>query len=172
MTIEDIVKAEAENNNTIILLREGIFWKAYEKSAYAFCKHIKPFMVKKKYIKSVNDEIVSIGFPMSSTQAILNGRPILLEEERKMVVSIDDIDNEGFLAWKNEQTLTAVPQSSQNTSGGMRYSSSSSNGSSQGMQNCSNQEKEVITRIKMFSLESKTPLECMLFLSEIKKQLS
>lgn len=163
MTIEDIVKAEADNNNTIILLREGIFWKAYEKSAYAFCKHIKPFMVKKKFIKSVNDEIVSIGFPMSSTQVILEGRPILLEEEKKMVVSIDDIDNDEFIAWKNEQALTVVPQ---NTSRGVRYSSS------QELQNCSNQEKEVITRIKMFSLESKTPLECMLFLSELKKRLS
>jgi hypothetical protein len=162
MTIEDIVKAEVENNNTIILLREGIFWKAYEKSAYAFCKHVKPFMVKKKYIRTINDEIVSIGFPMSSTKTILQGRTVLLEEEKRMVVSIDQIDHEGFMTWKKAQVLTPPPA-------GMFPGASYSNNSM--AFGGSNQEKEIISRIKLFSLENKTPLECMLFLSEIKKQL-
>ncbi|MDR0746072.1 MAG: hypothetical protein LBF17_06230 [Mediterranea sp.] len=162
MTIEDIIKEEIENNNTVILFREGIFWKAYEKSAYAFCKHVKPFMVKKKYIRTVNDEIVSIGFPMSSTKAILQGRTILQEEERKMVVSIDQIDHESFMEWKKEQTLTAPPA---NSFSGASYSNNSEAFS------CSNQEKEIINRIRLFNLENKTPLECMFFLSEIKKQL-
>lgn len=177
MTIEDIVKAETENNSTIILLREGIFWKAYEKSAYAFCKRIKPFMVKKKYIRSINDEIVSIGFPMSSTKAILQGKTILLEEERKMIISIDPIDHDGFMAWKKEQTLTPATTPSTSISPAASYSNSNSNNSSNnssssGAFGYNSQEKEIITRIRLFSLESKTPLECMLFLSEIKKQLS
>jgi hypothetical protein len=161
MTIEDIVKAETENNNTVILFREGIFWKAYEKSAYAFCKHIKPFMVKKKYIRTIDDEIVSIGFPMSSTETILQGKTILLGEERKMVISIDQIDHESFIAWKKEQKLTPPA----NTFPGAGYNNNFEAFS------CSNQEKEIINRIKHFSLENKTPLECMFFLSEIKKQL-
>ena len=165
MTIEDIIKAETGNNNTVILFREGIFWKAYEKSAYAFCKYIKSFMVKKRYIRSINDEIVSIGFPMSSTQTILQGRTILLEEERKMIVSVDRIDHEDFTAWKKEQTLTLARPSPVNTFSGMTHSNSFE------AFGCSNLEKEIISRLKLFSLENKTPIECMLFLSEIKKQL-
>lgn len=170
MILKDIVKAEANNNNNIILLRQGIFWKAYEKSAYAFCKHIKPFMVKKKYFKSVNDEIVSIGFPISSTRNILKGRTVLLEEEKKMIVSIDEIDHEEFLNWKKAQTLTAVSPAAATmpTNGFERVGY---NGSRE-MSGYGNPEKEVITRIKMLNLESKTPFECMFFLAEIKKQLS
>lgn len=36
MTVKEIIQIENGNRNTIILLREGIFWRAYEKSAYAF----------------------------------------------------------------------------------------------------------------------------------------
>ncbi|MDR3118380.1 MAG: hypothetical protein LBU44_03030 [Mediterranea sp.] len=159
MNIEDIVKAEADNTGTIILFREGVFWKAYERSAYAFCKHIKSFVVRKKYIKSINDEIVSVGFPMSSSKTLLQGKVILLEEEKKMIVSIGRIDLEGFMAWKKEQILS-VPA----------VSPSCGNNSPR-VSDCSDLEKEVISQIKQFSVENKTPFECMLFLSEIKKQL-
>lgn len=169
MTIEDIVKAENDNDHTIILFREGIFWKAYEKSAYAFCKHIKTFLIKKKFIKSINEEIVSIGFPISSTQMILQGRPILLEEEKKMIVSIGSIDQEEFLIWKKEQVLTVAPTPVATT--GTTHKNTPTVLSVSNVPELSNPEKEALTRIRLFSLESKTPLECMIFLSEIKKQL-
>ncbi len=34
MTSKDFIEAEAGNNGSIILYREGLFWKAYERSAY------------------------------------------------------------------------------------------------------------------------------------------
>lgn len=37
MASKDFIEAEAGNNGSIILYREGLFWKAYEKSAYAIC---------------------------------------------------------------------------------------------------------------------------------------
>jgi hypothetical protein len=39
----------------------GGFWKGYEKRAYLFTRDIRPYQVKKKYIKSVGREICSIG---------------------------------------------------------------------------------------------------------------
>ena len=34
MTSKYFIEAEAGNNGSIILYREGLFWKAYERSAY------------------------------------------------------------------------------------------------------------------------------------------
>ena len=44
MTVKEIIQIENGNRNTIILLREGIFWRAYEKSAYAFSMQVHPFL--------------------------------------------------------------------------------------------------------------------------------
>ncbi|MCS2922236.1 hypothetical protein NXV62_13950 [Bacteroides fragilis] len=48
MTSKDFIEAEAGNNGSIILYREGLFWKAYEKSAYAVCTQIKPLKAIKR----------------------------------------------------------------------------------------------------------------------------
>lgn len=41
MKIKDILQIEQENTDNISLLKEGIFWRAYEKSAYLFTLYIK-----------------------------------------------------------------------------------------------------------------------------------
>ena len=45
--LQEILKTESENTDKIHFYREGVFYKAYEKSAYLFVTHVKPFMVKK-----------------------------------------------------------------------------------------------------------------------------
>lgn len=52
----DNLSQESKNTDRIYLYREGVFYKAYERSAYLFVKHIKPFMVKKRLVKSVKRE--------------------------------------------------------------------------------------------------------------------
>ena len=37
MTTQEITQAEAENTDRIVLYREGLFWRAYERSAFALC---------------------------------------------------------------------------------------------------------------------------------------
>lgn len=63
MTLKE--KIERECPTHIHLYREGIFWKLYNQSAFHFSQLIKPYQVKKKYMKTLNMEIVSIGFPQS-----------------------------------------------------------------------------------------------------------
>ena len=65
MKISEIVKRE-ENNKDIILHKEGMFWRAYEYSAYTFVKNIKQYNAKKKFIKKVNSDIVFINRRKSS----------------------------------------------------------------------------------------------------------
>ena len=71
MKIKDILQQEQANTNSIFLHKEGIFWRAYEKSAYLFSLYIKAYQITKKYYKNVGSEVVYLGFPDSSLNNIL-----------------------------------------------------------------------------------------------------
>lgn len=47
MKIQDIATFERGNSTTILLVREGLFWRAYGRSAQLFCAHIRTFQVKR-----------------------------------------------------------------------------------------------------------------------------
>lgn len=53
MTSKDFIRAEAENTDRIILYREGLFWKAYERSAFAVCMQVRPFKPTKRSLKTL-----------------------------------------------------------------------------------------------------------------------
>ena len=63
MTVKEIIQIENGNHNTIILLREGIFWRAYEKSAYAFSMQIHPYKPTRKWVIAVKQECRVTGLP-------------------------------------------------------------------------------------------------------------
>ena len=49
MKIEKILQYESQNNDAIILFKEGIFFRAYERSAMRFTEYVAPFKVFKRY---------------------------------------------------------------------------------------------------------------------------
>ena len=69
MGISDILDLEQENSD-IILHKEGLFIRVYERSAYLFVKHIKAYNLTKKFYKNVKKEVVYLGFPQSSFSKI------------------------------------------------------------------------------------------------------
>lgn len=169
MTTKGIMELERENLHTIILLREGIFWKAYEKSAYAFHHQIQPYKLTKKHVPSVNGELVSLGFPTGVTDNLLSGRKVLLSEDYKMIIESESIDIAAFEAWKEQIPLMApavkdgVVREGIVTMTRTPHSVTLPHGTD---------VVKIIENIKLFNLESKTPVECMLFLMDIKKQLA
>lgn len=67
MTSREFIQEEAGNEDRIVLYREGLFWKAYERSAYAVCTQIRPFKPTKRSLKTLDGgALVSIGFPCST----------------------------------------------------------------------------------------------------------
>ena len=65
--ISTILQAEQQNDGgRIHLYAEGIFYKAYERSAWVAFRVLYPFMVKKRAVRKVGQEVVSIGFPKTS----------------------------------------------------------------------------------------------------------
>lgn len=62
----EILSIEQENQSSVYFYREGAFYKAYEHSAYLFVHHVKPFRLKRRFVKSVKREVISVGFPTNS----------------------------------------------------------------------------------------------------------
>ena len=60
MSIKEIVEAEKSNTSKIYLYREGLFFRAYEVSAFALCSFVHPFKVIKRQLKVLNGDEVSL----------------------------------------------------------------------------------------------------------------
>lgn len=88
MTSKDFIRAEAENTDRIILYREGLFWKAYERSAFAVCMQVRPFKPTKRSLKTLGGgELISIGFLSSTEDRVLDGLTRLETEPDRLVLS-------------------------------------------------------------------------------------
>lgn len=103
--LQEILSTESVNTDTIYFYREGVFFKAYEHSAYLFVKHVKPFMLKKRIVKSVNQEVVSIGFPTNSLHAYFEKEKIKENENTAEVVINEAIELSAFDEWRKEIKL-------------------------------------------------------------------
>ena len=89
MTSKDFIRAEAENTDRIILYREGLFWKAYERSAFAVCMQVRPFKPTKRSLKTLGGgELISIGFLSSTEDRVLDGLTRLETEPDRLVESL------------------------------------------------------------------------------------
>ena len=148
-------KIQHNTPNEIKIYLEGVFWIAYEQSAYYFWK-LKGYKPTKKFVKIVRAEVVSVGFPGS----VLEEMGILEkgEKEKKTYIAFEiseAISENEFLEWKKGLTMSMLPLVK--TGGNMG--------------NVSPSQSSVIEQIKKFDIAIKTPMECAIFLAEIKKKI-
>ena len=146
MKIKDILHLEKSNFNTIILQKEGIFYRAYEKSAYLFTLYIKEYQLTKKFYKNVNSEVVYLGFPTNSLDNILKivSNHAIHTQENLITIKSFQFETEKFVKWKSNIKVT-----------------NTTNSISQNLQR----------KIINFPVVNKTPIECQQFLIELQNQL-
>ena len=104
-TIKDILQIERNRDrNRLVLFLEGKFWKAYEYSAYVLTQYYN-FKPTKKYVKSIDDEVISVGFPKEQLFKYLNDTDF--ENDGKMcrtnMTCSQDI--QAFIKWKASTPL-------------------------------------------------------------------
>ncbi|MDR0332934.1 MAG: hypothetical protein LBI15_05665 [Dysgonamonadaceae bacterium] len=134
------------------LYKEGVFWTAYEQSAYAVCQ-IKPYTARKKYVKAVSAEVVSVGFPDSVLESILSAFEVLEKSELQVNLKTrEPIDLKVFETWKLSLPIQVSVDKMEKAKAGML-------------------ESELINKLRSFDLSNATPMQCMIFLSSIKKEL-
>lgn len=151
---EKLAMEVAKMDNEIILHREGVFYIMYEQSAWLFTHSVHAYKVKKAYIKCVASDVISIGFPMTSLCKFTNdcklvddGAVVHMFLPMERIPVVNDFEN-----WKNKQPSYA--QKEIRASGDVADSLAI--------------KLELLDKIDSFPIESKSPIECMLFLSEIK----
>ena len=106
MKVQDVAIFEQSNRTTILLVREGLFWRAYGRSAQLFCTHLRSFQVKRRTVKGVEQPLPYVGFP----HMIL--ADVLAQAERKGAairqagneIYLDGLDAGDYAAW-----LAALP---------------------------------------------------------------
>lgn len=145
--------------NEIVLFKEALFCKAYEECAWLFCMFIKAYKPVKQYIKKVNKEIVSIGFPVSVLENIINiakEKGYEIEQNQNIIIiSINETYEGSFEEWKNNIEMQAPTQNDKNY-----------------VSNIDKRKEEIIEKLKGYSLANHTPIETMYFVMELQKELA
>jgi hypothetical protein len=102
MKILEIVSLE-QSYEGIILHKEGIFWRAYELSAYRFVTSIKKYNVLCKFYKNIKQDVVYMGFPISYMDTITElcrAKGYNIEQRVNSIHIACNTDAIGYENWK------------------------------------------------------------------------
>lgn len=163
MSIKDIYELEQnrEETSTIYLWKEGIFLKAYEKSAYLFHRFIRPYRIKSNFYKNIGQEVISLGFPSSGLDALVAscGLEVLSQSDKASRLTCCGLYYQPDDYTRFKQTIRSLPPIADNTVARTESESVCAKGES------------IIHRLRDFNLAGSTPMECMIFLNELKRCL-
>jgi len=151
-----MLKNESDNFNAIVLYKEGMFWRAYERSAMLFVLHIKAFQLTKKYIKNAQSEVVYLGFPDTGLKTVLEimSNKIIEKSEKQIICRSFTIIEEDFTQWKSKISITPEKQA-KTQSNAVRVNA-----------------KAVLEQLNKFPVAAKTSEECQQFIVELQTQLN
>lgn len=153
MTLSEKIAKEQVQNTSVFLYREGLFWKAYEYSAFLFVQHIRAYRAQKKHVKILKQDVVSLGFPDCALDDVLKDRESERIDEKCIEIKADFpiIKEEEFEQWK-VVTESRTQQTKK-------------------LEEVAISDHSVLSRLRTFRVESASPLQCMLFISELQKEL-
>lgn len=158
--ISECVKADKETPANVIRLVKvsGGFLRAYNKSAWKFHTFIVDYKLKRQFVKNINEEVVSLGFPEGSLHNVAAERRFLATELGYDLELREDEKIGDDSAY--EQWVAAIPMSNMSKSDvdalplvGLEA------------------EKEVVRLIRLFPVERKTPIDCQTFLVQLRELL-
>ena len=143
---------------TIRLIKSGEFYRAYNHSAWLFCSFIAEHKVMRKYLKVLKCDIYYIGFPEKSLFNNIGERKSIKTEYGFDVELLETemYEEAAYEIWK-------ASVDSEHSSKGDYYSLPPAGVAA---------EKEVIRLLRDFPLESKSMVECAVFLAELRKMLN
>jgi hypothetical protein len=164
-SLQEIIELEIPASDRIHLYLEGIFWKAYQRSACRMVEKNGKLKVSKKHIKSLGQDVVSIGFPDASLSKYFGEQDYERVGDRHIAVkSATVIDEEDYNRWFSAIELS-VPAAPIAPAAKIRENGVPSAG-------LNAVEEDVIKQLREFRLEESTPLECLAFLAELRKKLA
>jgi hypothetical protein len=153
-SIKEIIQEEATNAHTIHLHSEGVFWKAYQRSAYLFLLHCSvKYTVKRRYVKTAECDVYSIGFPHTALSKHFNELDIKSICGKKLDIDVEELDIENYQAWIDSIPIVSDERNPVITMKEQKKS-------------------EIELRLQSFDLSNSTPIDCMILVSELQKLLN
>lgn len=155
----EMIRFESEAPlNTIRLVKSGGFYRAYNHSAWLFQNCITQYKVIRKFIKSLDDNIYYIGFPEKNLFDNIGKRETTKTDYGFDILLCEDElpDEDGYETWK---LSVETVESSKSDYYSLNFTGREA-------------EIEVIRRIKEFPIESKSMMDCVIFLSQLRMMLN
>lgn len=149
MTIQEKINFAAQPYK-LFLFKEGMFYKLYNQNAMWFVDQIKAYKVNNKFVKTVNQNVYSIGFPVSSLQQIeqqLKNIKAVIQQTTAHYITYTIphiIEKNNYMAWCKQHTIS-------NT--------------------YTNTTVSLKQQIQGFDLANKTPMQALEFISKLQKEL-
>jgi len=103
MTVQEKISLAAQSNK-LVMFKEGMFYKLYNQNAMWFVNHLKPYKVTKKFVKIVNQDVYSIGFPQTvfSLKKLQINLKLIKEEPNYFCYQVNQIISEQeYASWCN-----------------------------------------------------------------------
>lgn len=156
---EQVIKYESEKPDGVIRLVEANgFYRAYNKSAFLFHQVIAQHKVTRKFVKNINRDVVYVGFPVGRLLERIGGRS---HKKTDFGYDVELASGELPDESKYDEWLATVP--SEPASRGELAALPSG-----GDELC----RAVCERIGAWPMETKSLIESVTFLAEIKKALA
>jgi len=67
MTIVEKIEY-ATDKKIVTFFKEGLFYKCYNEDAMVFVQRVKEYKVNSKFVKSIGNNVLSLGFPVSEVE--------------------------------------------------------------------------------------------------------
>ena len=156
------VRQTDEQQRTIHLYADGTFYRAYEWSAWLCCVYIKQFKVTKRMVKTVDADMLFVGFPQTSLEKFVpEGSTLNPIDEKHQVLVLSEAMIKGKETTQDnfDQWRTAIPmvQAKENPAPQLDHRPVSLTG--------------VMKKVLEYNVLEHSPMECMTFISDIQRQL-
>lgn len=157
MEINKIREIESNNWDKIHWFKSGIFWRAYNVSAYLTVQELRSFKVIHKHFKKVKWDVAYLGFPDAVYTSMLEtlatrGLAIKSDQADHTIIAVGKIVTQAVLA---DWLASMQKENVLSTSKGFKQ----------------HEKYDLLERIKNFPLALRTPLESQQFLWSIQREL-
>ena len=145
MTAKELISLDSGNHDEIRLYKVGMFWCAYERSAYMMCSQVRELKVKADRVKSAGGQVLcKVGFPLNSFDTTAVSLVVKSRTDDEVVLKAPRaITEDQFLEWKNNHTVadSSAPSA----------------------------EGDIVKMIRGFNVAVHTPMQCMDFIMELQR---
>lgn len=161
MTIAEKIKCSADKA-VFTLFREGLFYKCYNEDAMVFAQKVKAYKVSSKYVKSIDEKVISLGFPASEVDkgnisldaiAEIVFAESYKEDSHGVVFSLKTDIKQKFDDFQTKMTTAREPDAKK-----------VSNNDDAGIH-------KLVKMIQEYDLANNTPMQGLAFIQELKNQI-